>query len=120
MERNDNYFEFLDSANAKKIDGTTETSSRPDENLLQLTNTFNDSTREDNVSQKAGISAARIRKTSISMPSKLDEMDDLRIDDRKVRKSKGKGKIITLSIFLKFTIFDRVIIYDTYIRYNIM
>lgn len=27
---------------------------------------------------------AKIRKTSISMPSKLDDMDDLRIDDQKV------------------------------------
>lgn len=79
---------LVDSTNAKEIDDTTETSSRPDENLIQLTNTFNDSTREDKVLQKAGISAAKIRKTSISMPSKLDEMDDLRIDDRKGTASK--------------------------------
>ena len=32
-----------------------------------------------------GLETPKIRKTSISMPNKLDEMDDLRIDDEKVK-----------------------------------
>ncbi|KAI4477028.1 hypothetical protein M0804_013029 [Polistes exclamans] len=85
VQRNNNYENFSDSPNVQKFDGTTETNSKPDENLLQLTNA---SIKEDKkIIENTGIST-RIRKPSISMPSKLNEMDDLRIDGRKTTASK--------------------------------
>ncbi|KAK2579191.1 hypothetical protein KPH14_002712 [Odynerus spinipes] len=76
-----------DSPNVVRLNGATVTSSGLEEDFLKLTKTSISPT-DENSSRKVEIRAPNIRKTSISMPSKLDEMDDLRIDSRKGATSK--------------------------------